>query len=97
MGTKLPELVAERIWAVLVANAGANPSTLSCDQFVYVCGRGVSEYRFCGALGSGGKVWIEPERWRVSCYWENETPVTKKIVSDTNQRLTELRKELGYA
>jgi hypothetical protein len=31
------------------------------------------EFRFMGSLGMGGKIWLDPEGYRVSCYSEDMT------------------------
>ena len=50
---------------------------------------GISEYRFCGSLGFGGKVWRGPPPY-VTCYREDETPAIKARMEKANRRLTAL-------
>lgn len=50
------------------------------------------EYRFQGALGFGGKVYIERHRApRVSCYKEDDTPERLKMIRKANKALAMLR------
>lgn len=48
------------------------------------------EYRFCGALGFGGKFWVNSGRLYVSCYSEDESPARKAMIARANQRLMPL-------
>lgn len=50
------------------------------------------EYRFCGALGFGGKLRHDPheDRWYVDCYREDETPERLEMIAHANRRLAEL-------
>jgi hypothetical protein len=58
---------------------------------------GVTEYRFQGALGFGGKFWpgsgdeLNPPR--VTCYQEDETPKRREMIDKANERLKELFSE----
>lgn len=46
-----------------------------------------TEYRFIGALGFGGKFWRANGAWYVSCYREDETPMRKLRIAETNRAL----------
>lgn len=53
------------------------------------------EYRFCGALGFGGKFRNNGNNENVpyvDCYREDETPARKKMIAKANKRLAELFK-----
>jgi hypothetical protein len=50
-----------------------------------------SEWRFQGSLGFGGKLWLERERWRVSCYSEDDTPERVEKIELVNALLEQLR------
>lgn len=49
------------------------------------------EYRFCGELGFGGKLYLE-ERYapRVGCYKEDDTPERLKMIAAANKELEKL-------
>ena len=55
---------------------------------------GYVEYRFCGALGFGGKFRYDPfdNRWYVDCYREDETPERLAMIEQANRRLADLVK-----
>lgn len=51
------------------------------------------EYRFCGYLGFGGKVWYQPYHdcpVEVNCYREDLTSERQEIIDRTNAALAEL-------
>lgn len=58
------------------------------------------EYRFCGSLGFGGKIWRELKHirstdcdvpnLRVSCYPENLNSEREKILKDTDEALLKI-------
>jgi hypothetical protein len=50
------------------------------------------EYRFCGALGFGGKLRYDPfsQRLYVTCYREDETPARLAMIERANERLDAL-------
>lgn len=52
----------------------------------------ITEYRFQGNLGFGGKFWNANNRWYVTCYSEDETPERKAMIRKANERLAALRK-----
>lgn len=80
---------ANAVYDVLVAHAGAREDDRF--QFVFHVTRGCEEYRFQGALGFGGKLYVEPRRWRVGCYREDITAARQAVVDVTNAALAELR------
>jgi hypothetical protein len=97
----LSEADASAIWQVLVDHAGVSNDPY--DRASFVCSQAetvVQEWRFMGALGSGGKfrrnrVWIgdtRTESWTVDCYPEDETPQRLAVIDKTNEALAELRK-----
>ena len=97
----LDPAVAARVWAVLVEHCGASQAGSTADQFFYHVGkvdRGGLEFRFQGALGFGGKVYLEPlSRWhpcfRATCYAEDETPARKAMLERANSLLAALAAE----
>lgn len=78
---------ARRIWAVLVEECGADDDERHREDFVR-CAVHVTwiEYRFCGSLGFGGKVWNN-HGFYVSCYGEDNTPEREAAIRRANDRL----------
>lgn len=74
------------VWSILEEYAGA-PSGMK-SNFMYNWPE-CREFRFCGNLGFGGKIWWDGEKAFVSCYTEHMTPEIKKIINKTNARLNE--------
>lgn len=50
----------------------------------------ITEWRFCGALGFGGKFWRNCGKIYVTCYLEDETPERKAMIEAANKRLAAL-------
>jgi len=98
---KLPRDLADRIFTILVDTCGANPR--GRDLFVDAHVRGVDceEYRFQGAIGFGGKFRTDhhghPQHLYVTCYPEEETPKTLKMIELANAALLELWKSYGHS
>lgn len=86
-GTPLSYDQATAVYTALVKGAGAREEDRA--EFVFHICRGVSEYRFIGSLGHGGKFW--PETWRVSCYQEDETSERVAAIRRTNLELSRLK------
>jgi len=76
-------------WDVLVELAGARED----DRETFVrhaeqTPSGDLEYRFCGKLGFGGKIWsLTDDRWRIDCYPEDSTPERRAIIDAVNARI----------
>ncbi|WP_426513135.1 hypothetical protein ACPPVO_22415 [Dactylosporangium sp. McL0621] len=83
---------ANAVFDVLVAHAGVYEEQR--DELVYHLTHGCEEFRFMGSLGFGGKLYVEPRRWRVSCYREDETPERVEAIRVTNEALVGLRELL---
>jgi hypothetical protein len=90
----LTEQQAHGIYDVLEQECGAQPD----ERGAFITSAesiGITEYRFCGALGFGGKVWDDGPwqfdagraRFRVSCYREDETPERRLAILRANVRL----------
>ena len=93
-GNTMPIDLANTIWDILVAQAGAMEQERS--SFIqaqckdeYRC----TEFRFCGDLGFGGKLWVNNGRIYVSCYPEDMTKKRGDIVEKVNAELAEIQKE----
>lgn len=88
----------QAVYDVLVAEAGASAHPQERQDFVrYMASHGgTQEWRFCGALGFGGKLWRDPiyPAARGGCYVtyypEHRTPAREAIVERTNVRLAEV-------
>jgi hypothetical protein len=83
----LGHTTANAIWDILEAICDA--PQVGREAFVtHVTQTGLTEYRFGGSLGSGGKVW---NHWfRVTCYREDDTPERRKAMERANERLGKL-------
>lgn len=95
--TQLPwtEEFAEKVYAVLVQHAGARDDEDELNGFVFHQSREnpPQEWRFCGKLGFGGKLWRrsygKPSLY-VTCYKEDETEERRLIIDATNRALEDL-------
>lgn len=85
------------VWRVLVAHCRKREDDHERYSFItYMTSPDPPhEYRFGGALGFGGKFWINhrddtrPD-WYVTCYQEDETPETLAMIARANERLAVL-------
>ena len=84
------EVQANAVYDILVQHAGANNDQRDREWFIYVHKDTCREYRFQGSLGFGGKLYVEPDGWRVSCYPDDRTPRRQAIIDATNGALAEL-------
>lgn len=84
----LSDRTRDAVWRVVV-DLGAHPDTRGgFDAHWPQC----VEYRFCGSLGFGGKIWAEGSprvgwTFRVSCYPEDRTPDRDRWIAKANERL----------
>jgi hypothetical protein len=85
----IPEETARRIYKILERHGGAHHD--GEVDFVRAATEGITEYRFIGTLGFGGKFWNNAGRWYVSCYSEDETPDRKARITAANLELARLR------
>lgn len=77
------------VFTVLVEECGASESMR--EHFVYDHEqRRISEWRFGGSLGYGGKFWDNGGRYYVSCYPEDEKRVSMECIEKANRRLEAL-------
>ena len=85
------------IWAILTDICKAKPNDLETFQYYLSIDHATSyiEYRFQGALGFGGKVWLclDGRGVFVTCYSEDETPERLNIINKANKLLKELTNE----
>lgn len=80
---------ASTVYDILVRCAGAREDDR--DAFVFHLTDGCKEWRFQGSLGFGGKLYVEPRRWRVGCYREDLTPERAEVIQRTNAVLAGAR------
>ncbi len=83
--------VYNAIYSILVNEAGANESGRECFIAVFMQDP-PREYRFQGALGFGGKFWLD--RYDVNCYREDEDDDRRRMIDKTNVLLGQLREEV---
>lgn len=81
---------ANAVYDILVSSAGAREG-YDRESFVYSLMSGtVTEYRFCGALGFGGKFWSDRGKFYVNCYGEDMTDERRDMINTTNNLLRDL-------
>ena len=83
----------ETVWDILVDHAGASKNPRDKAAFVLACldrDNKLYEYRFCGRLGFGGKLWRYDGRIYITCYPEDSTPERDRILRETNTQLAKL-------
>lgn len=91
----IPPDLARHIWAILVQECGASYHPNCVQSFIWTQEQGdCQEYRFCGALGFGGKFWNYDGRFYVTCYREDKTPARLAMIEQANTRLAALRAEV---
>ena len=82
----LDEATANAVWDVLAAECGAGELWRQ-DFVLRAAGAGLTEYRFMGSLGFGGKLYAERGGFRVGCYPEDETPQRLAAMERANRLL----------
>lgn len=92
-----PKVTAERLWEIIVKYCGVNPNWGMKDNFIYMVNAALQnkaqlEYRFQGALGFGGKLFIRLGRQplMVTCYLEDENKERKGMIKKANRELSKL-------
>ncbi|GAA0719400.1 hypothetical protein Drose_05725 [Dactylosporangium roseum] len=83
---------ATAVYDILVRHAGARGD--GRDEFVHHLTHGCTEFRFMGSLGFGGKLYVEPGRWRVDCYPEDSTAAREAAIRVANAALNRLHDQL---
>ncbi len=81
----------DRVWDILMRECGA-PESLRAD-FLYRMGQGVTEFRFQGKLGYGGKYRpnVYSKQGSVSCYAEDLTPERVRAIRAADKALRGLK------
>jgi hypothetical protein len=72
---------------ILIEECGFTPSEDSKNDFRFRMHEGCTEYRFCGAIGFGGKIYNERGRLRVSCYPEDRNELRDGMIATANKLL----------
>lgn len=90
----LTEKQAKAVYDVLVRVCGHERDDWGSFLHYIREDRGGKEYRFCGSLGFGGKIYIESNRWRVGYYPEHRTDEREAAVEQANRELARLREEM---
>jgi hypothetical protein len=80
-------LFCQQVYDSLVRICGATDSDSNRSQWEGFWLSEGTEYRFSGWLGFGGKFWRSGDRWYVSCYSEDETPIRKQRIEEANRVL----------
>jgi len=85
------KMTADALWKVIEKTCGA-PETLKASfirqALEALDRRDQFEYHFKGALGPGGKLFLDMDgRARVSCYREDETPERLALIETANRML----------
>lgn len=88
---KITEPQARAVLKILVEECGHRIiDPRDGDSFVRSIVGGCTEFRFCGALGFGGKFKAWNDQPYVDCYPEHETPARLAMIEAANRRLAEL-------
>lgn len=95
-GTHDQELLG-KMYDILIESVGAPGEPY--DRFCFIKAalnwdyRFPFEYRFCGSLGFGGKIWLPlDEAPYVNCYREDESAARLAMVKVANSKLSKLVK-----
>ena len=90
--TAISEMLAARIWRVLIDAGCIPPAAFGLPEFTdYITHEERGEFILQSTLGAGGKFHFHPTwGWRVSCAQKDETPVRKQVIEATNRRLKEM-------
>ena len=97
----LNEDIANKVYDILVAEAGAYNSEHERQYFVFAQTKkpeeyneqgGCTEFRFGGKLGFGGKFW-NTNRFYVTTYSECEGTIEEKIITKVNELLKPIYEE----
>lgn len=88
-GVRVNEETANRLYDIVVKTCGAVDTEFWRHDFVMsAMVNGISEYRFGGHLGMGGKLYSRP--WRVSCYRDDRSPDRDAMIESANRQLKDI-------
>jgi hypothetical protein len=85
----LGSATASAIWDLLIREAGASEHQRL--EFLQLATSGLTEFRFQGTLGFGGKFYGTRDKWRIACYREDETPERLAVIKVVNGELEIMR------
>jgi hypothetical protein len=94
----LTEAEANAVYDILIQTCGAlkeDDGTHGRSAFMKMMTQkhwNVKEFRFCGALGYGGKIHFDGWELKVSCYPENMNPQRRQMIEMTNGKLKNILK-----
>jgi len=91
--TMKPDEIFGKAWDILVEHAGASADPDNKANFVLnYTTKGqtynVTEWRFGGLLGFGGKFWRNDNRYYVSCYPEDKDKKKERVIARVNALLS---------
>ena len=78
-----------KVWDILVEAAELSSQSHTREMFIDYHLRGITEYRFIGGLGFGGKFYSQGKP-RVGCYPEDRTMMRDLMVDTVNELLQDL-------
>lgn len=79
-----------QVWNVLTEECGAPVGGHTQKSFMFSATKeGILEFRFCGNLGLGGKLYPGPPPY-VTCYLEDKNPERDASIQRANRRLEQL-------
>jgi len=84
-----PEVIFNQVYDILVEHVGASPSKDQRESFVhyFIESRSAVEWRFCGNLGFGGKLYRLYQHYYVSYYPEDRTAERDAALVKANELL----------
>ena len=85
---------SDKIYDILIEECGATEDLRENFRIVLQANH-CGEFRFCGALGFGGKFYNNFFEWRVGYYSEDRGRDRDKMVKEANKKLEALRLQLG--
>lgn len=92
--------VANKIYDILVKCCGAPDVRTAGPRHSFIANQTsgfVTEWRFGGDMGFGGKFWRNEGMWYVNCYSEDKTSGKNKAIQKVNKELAELKAQYeGY-
>jgi hypothetical protein len=79
-----------RIWSALVLLGGAHDSGQDAFMRHWPDGQHISEHRFIGVFGFGGKIWWNDDRVYVSYYREDHNDQREAVLAILNTELSRI-------
>jgi hypothetical protein len=79
--------IANEVYSILVEVCQAPEWMREAFVHEFIQPEHTHEWRFCGNLGFGGKLWDTNGKLYVDCYSEHRTPEAIRIIEEANKRL----------